>query len=214
MVKTFDITPIKDHIVFTDNGKRVLLDTGCPYIITEENKHTITGGARFLDSAKKDVASDIDEFRGMEYFEQHKVLLDFSNLKVYVADPDEALPVDSPVAEFGVEYTRGRIMFDLNVGGSDRKMIFDTGASITDYMSSAIARTGTYFDTIEDFNPFLGKFKVDRYKLTVKVGTDTFDIPFGELPAPVGAEGIIGVGLYKRYKVLFGIPGKKLVLGR
>ncbi len=105
-------------------------------------------------------------------------------------------------------------MFGLNVGESDRKMIFDTGASITDYMSAAIARTGTYFDTIEDFNPFLGRFKVDRYTLPVKVGTDTIDIPFGELPAPVGADRVIGVGLYKRYKVLFDIPGKKLVLCR
>jgi len=162
MVKTLDINPIKDHIIIIDNGKRVLLDTGCPFIITEENKHSLMGGALFLEAAKEEIARDIVEIRGMKYFEQHKVLLDFNNSRVYVADPSEALPVDSPVAEFDVEYTGGRIMFDLNVGGSDRKMIFDTGASIADYISASHAKAGSYDDNIEDFNPSLGKYRVNR----------------------------------------------------
>lgn len=141
------------------------------------------------------MSPDIDEFRGLEYFCNHKVLFDYRNAKV--------------------------IVFTANIGGMNRGMVFDTGASITDYMSKPIAETGTYFDTIEDFHPNLGKYTVKRYELPVKVGEETLDVPFGVQPAEVepyvkgdGADGVIGVGLYKKFQVLIDLPGKKLVVGR
>ncbi|SHL44282.1 hypothetical protein SAMN05720487_11414 [Fibrobacter sp. UWT2] len=220
-MRTFQADIIRDHFVINDNGRKVLVDTGCPLVITEENKNRIHGGCEALDSARSNVSPDIDEFRGLEYFCNHKVLFDYKNAKVIVADANEALSVENPVAEFDLKNVPGRIVFTANIGGMDRGMVFDTGASITDYMSKPIAETGTYFDTIEDFHPNLGKYTVKRYELPVKVGEETLDVPFGVQPADVephvravGADGVIGVGLYKKYQVLIDLPGKKMILGR
>ena len=220
-MKTFQADMIRDHFVISDNGRKVLVDTGSPFVITEENKNSILGGREALDSVRSNVSPDIDEFRGVEYFCNHKVLFDYKNAKVVVADANEALLLENPVAEFNLKNVPGRIVFTANIGGVDRPMIFDTGASITDYMSKSIAKTGTFFDTIEDFHPNLDKYTVERYALPVKIGEETLDIPFGVQPAEVepyvkgdGADGVIGVGLYKKYQVLIDLPGKKLVVGR
>lgn len=37
MVKILDADLIKGHIIVTDNGKRTLIDTGCPVDINENN---------------------------------------------------------------------------------------------------------------------------------------------------------------------------------
>ena len=51
--------------------------------------------------------------------------------------------------------------------------------------------------------------RVVNYTRPVKVGEETFAVPFGIQPAEVepyvkavGADGVIGVGLYKNYQVL------------
>ncbi|MBR4916414.1 MAG: hypothetical protein IKZ45_04965 [Fibrobacter sp.] len=230
-METFHADLIRDHFVITDNGRRVFLDTGCPFIITEENQDRIPFGRLFLADARRNVSPDIAEFRGMAYFAQHKIVLDYQNALVVVADPSENIPMDT-VAEFTLQENRDprfppnaagidRVIFTMNIGGTDRKMIFDTGASITDYIRESIAKTGPYFDTIRDFNPHLGKYSVDRHALSAQIGNDIFDIPFGIQPAPVdaevssvGANGVIGVGLYKKYKVLVDLQGRKMVIGR
>jgi len=63
--------------------------------------------------------------------------------------------------------------------------------------------------------------RVVNYTRPVKVGEETFAVPFGIQPAEVepyvkavGADGVIGVGLYKNYQVLIDLPSKKMILGR
>ena len=217
---TFNTDMVRDHFVITENGRRILVDTGCPIIITSESRGQME--QNFLADARRHVAPDIAEIRGMAYLTQHKVLFDYENAQVVIADPQDDIPVDT-VAEFDMKNVPGRIVFDVNIGGTVRTMIFDTGASITDYISESIARTGMFFDTAQDFHPDprLGKYTVERFALPIQIGSDTFHIPFGIQPAEVephvraaGANGVIGVGLYKKYKVLLDFRGRKMILGR
>lgn len=82
MVSFFDADLVKDHFIITDNGRRALIDTGCPFIINDENKRRIPMGEGFLQNARENVDPTIDEFRGLEYFAQRKVLFDCPNRRL------------------------------------------------------------------------------------------------------------------------------------
>ncbi len=221
MVKVFDADLIKNHFVITDNGKRALIDTGCPFIINDENRHSKFMGELYLSDAQQNVDSSINEFRGLEYFAQRKVLFDYRKAAIIVADQgDDVAPVH-PVAEFAITGLPIRIVFNTVIGGKSRNLIFDTGASITNYLTESIARTGSPCGTIEDFHPQMGKFNVDLFALPMEIGGETVDIPFGIQPEYIdrevqadGAVGVIGIGLYEKFQVLVDLPNKRLVLGK
>ena len=221
MVKIFDADLIKGHFIVTDNGKRTLIDTGCPFIINDENKQSKPMGELYLNDARRNVDPAIDEFRGLEYFAQRKVLFDYRKAVIVIADQGDEVDPVHPVAEFPISGLPGRIVFSAVIDGMSRKLIFDSGACIANYLTESIAKTGTPCGTTEDFHPQLGKYAVNLFSLPVKVGGETVDIPFGVQPADIdrdvqmsGAVGVIGIGLYKNFQVLVDCPNRRLVLGR
>ena len=115
MVKIFDADLIKGHFIVNDNGKRALVDTGCPYIINDENKYSKPHGELYLNDARSNVDPTISEFRGLEYFAQHKVLFDYKKAAIIVADQgDDVAPVH-PVAEFAISGLPERIFINLAI---------------------------------------------------------------------------------------------------
>ncbi|SHH64231.1 hypothetical protein SAMN05720761_12057 [Fibrobacter sp. UWCM] len=221
MVSIFDADLVKDHFIITDNGRRALIDTGCPFIINDENKQSKPMGELYLNDARRNVDPTIDEFRGLEYFAQRKVLFDYRKAVVVIADQGDEVDPVHPVAEFPISGLPIRIVFSVVIDGVSHKLIFDTGASIANYLTESIAKTGTSCGTVEDFHPQKGKYTVNLFSLPVEVGGETVDIPFGVQPADIdrdvqmsGAVGVIGVGLYKNFQVLVDLPNKRLVLGR
>lgn len=221
MVSIFDADLVKDHFIITDNGRRALIDTGCPFIINDENKQSKPMGELYLNDARRNVDPTIDEFRGLEYFAQRKVLFDYRKAVVVIADQGDEVDPVHPVAEFPITGLPIRIMFSAVIDGVSRKLIFDSGACIANYLTESIAKTGTPCGTVEDFHPQKGKYTVNLFSLPVEVGGETVDIPFGVQPADIdrdvqmsGAVGVIGVGLYKNFQVLVDLPNRRLVLGR
>ncbi|SOE76647.1 hypothetical protein SAMN05720781_2237 [Fibrobacter sp. UWT3] len=221
MVKILDADLIKGHFIINDDDKRALIDTGCPFIINNGNKQSKPMGELFLNDARRNVDPTIDEFRGLEYFAQRKVLFDYRKAAVVVADQGDEVDPAHPVAEFPITGLPIRIMFSAVIDGVSRKLIFDTGASIANYLTESIAKTGTSCGTVEDFHPQKGKYTVNLFSLPVEVGSETVDIPFGVQPADIdrdvqmsGAVGVIGIGLYKNFQVLVDCPNRRLVLGR
>lgn len=221
MVSIFDADLIKGHFIINDDDKRILIDTGCPFIINDENKQSKLMGELYLNDARRNVDPTIDEFRGLEYFAQRKVLFDYKKAVVVIADQGDEVDPVHPVAEFPISGLPQRIVFSAVIDGVSCNLIFDTGASIANYLTESIARTGTPCGAVEDFHPQKGKYTVDLFSLPVEVGGETVDIPFGIQPADIdrdvqmsGAVGVIGVGLYKNFQVLVDLPNKRLVLGR
>jgi hypothetical protein len=221
MASIFDADLFKGHFIITDDDKRALIDTGCPFIINDENKQSRPMGELYLQDARRNVDPTIAEFRGLEYFAQRKVLFDFKKAVVVIADHGDEVDPAHPVAEFPISGLPQRIVFSAVVGGEKRELIFDSGASIANYLTESIAKTGTSCGTVEGFLPQKGKYTVNLFSLPVEVGGETVYIPFGVQPADIdrdvqmsGAVGVIGVGLYKNYQVLVDLPNKRLVLGR
>lgn len=221
MVKIFDADLVKDHFIITDNGKRALIDTGCPFIIHDKNKRRIPMGEGFLQNARENVDPTIDEFRGLEYFAQRKVLFDYRKAVVVIADQGDEVDPVHPVAEFPITGLPIRIMFSAVIDGVSRKLIFDSGACIANYLTESIAKTGTPCGTTEDFLPQKGKYTVDLFSHSMDIGGETVGVPFGVQPEIIdqnvrrsNAFGVVGIGLYEKFQVMLDLPNRRLVLGR
>ena len=119
MVKIFDVDLVKGHFIVTDNGKRALVDTGCPFIINDENKYSIPKGEQYLDDVRRNVDSTINEFRGLEYFAQRKVLFDYKKAAVVVADKGDEV---DPVHRVQCRHRRGESQADLRFGSLYREL--------------------------------------------------------------------------------------------
>ena len=98
MVKIFDADLVKDHFIITDNGKRALIDTGCPFIINDGNKQSKPMGELYLNDARRNVDTTIDEFRGLEYFAQ-RMSIAHQPLKGHVVDAAEGTALDDDVLD-------------------------------------------------------------------------------------------------------------------
>lgn len=210
-----------DHFIVTDNGKRILVDTGCPYDINENSMRQRPGLRRHLEGACGPLNTHIDEFWGMEFLEQHKVLFDYQKETLTVADPNDNLTVDHLVADFPISGLPERIFFDIAIEGVVRKMIFDTGAAIANYLTEPIVNTEKYLRTVTDFHPMLGYYDVDLYEHSVKIGGETVGVPFGVQPEIIdqnvrrsNAFGVVGIGLYEKFQVMLDLPNRRLALGR
>lgn len=212
-----------DHFIVTDNGKRILVDTGCPYDINERNMQRIPALRQHLKGACEPLNTHIDEFWGMEFLEQHKVLFDYQKETFTVADLNDNLTVDHLVAELSMHSVHGlaRIIVTMNIAGVDRNILFDSGACIANYLTRAITNTEKHLREVTDFHPQIGFYDVDLYEHPVKNGSETVDVPFGFQPPEVepsvraaGAEGVIGIGLYEKFQVLVDCPNQRIVLGK
>ena len=223
MVKILDVDLIKGHFIVTDNGKRTLIDTGCPLDINENNMQRIPGLRQHLEGARRFVDPTLDEFWGLEYFARHEVLFDYRKKAVMVADQGDDIMVVHPIAEYPLlrSIVNPRLIIPMKIAGVERKMVFDSGACIANYITESIATTGAEAGSVLDDHPDLGRYEVKLFNLPVDIGGESVDIPFGIQPAKVdryvqadGAIGVIGLGLYKNFQVLVDCPNRRLVLGK
>ena len=165
----------------------------------------------------------MDEFWGLEYFARHKVLFDYRKKAVMVADQGDDIMAVHSIAEYPLlrSIVSPRLIILIKIAGVERKMVFDSGAYIANYITKSIATTGTEAGSVFDEHPDLGRYEVKLFNLPVEIGGESVDIPFGSQPAKVdryvqadGAIGVIGIGLYEKFQVLVDLPNKRLVLGR
>ena len=223
MAKILDADLIKGHFIVSDNGKRTLIDTGCPVDINENNMQRIPGLRQHLEGARRFVDPTLDEFWGLEYFARHKVLFDYRKKAVMVADQGDDIMVVRPIAEYPLlrSIVNPRLIIPMKIAGVERKMVFDSGACIANYITESIATTGAEAGSVLDDHPDLGRYEVKLFNLPVDIGGESVDIPFGIQPAKVdryvqadGAIGVIGLGLYEKFQVLVDCPNRRLVLGK
>ncbi len=84
------------------------------------------------------------------------------------------------------------------IGGTDRRMFFDTGAQIS-YFQDESLNTFPSVGAVTDFYPGVGQFQTETYMVDATIGTEQHKLRCGSLPELLGmtlmiagTEGIIG----------------------
>ena len=224
MPETFDIDLYDGHLIFTNDGQKVLVDTGSPVTIGRSNhfvfmdqEHNCTTAlmGKDINAISEMMDYDIDVLMGMDVIGKYKMLADYKSKKVTFSSED--IPFE-PICTAPITQEMGVVCVYLRVKGNDVKFALDTGARIS-YIAEAYTLGETQIEEREDFNPAIGQFTTPIYAMEASIGGQSFPVNFGKLPTKLammlqmmGIEGAIGYDLFDKYKVLLDFHQNQMLL--
>lgn len=206
MKETFKINLVDGHLLISDNGNTILVDTGSPLTIHKENSLTFLGRERrvhtsMLGNDIKKISSlsgiEFSTLLGMDIMSAYRVVFDYQNLELTFLDGDEpAMEGDLlPLGDVG-----GAKVVDVEMNGQTLKMAVDN--SVTEGLESCGEK--------EDFHPIAGRYVTKVYELEGIVGGKAFKGVYGNLPMMlglplklVGIKGVVGYDFFKSFKIEF-----------
>ena len=207
-MKTFHIDLYDGHLIFEENGLKVLVDTGCPV--------TFGFGGKGIPEIAALMGYDIDVFMGMNLVEQFYVQTDYKKKEITFST--DVIPFE-PICTVPIIRGRmGEVCIDLMVKGECVRLALDTGAKIS-YIDDAFTNGETIIETRDDFNPLIGKFSTPIYAMEASVGNQSLSVNFGKLPPVMamplkmmGIYGAIGFDLFNAFTVLMDFKKNMLLL--
>ena len=158
MTKTFEINLYDGHLIFNNNGQKVLVDTGSPVTISRSNhfvfmdqeyKCTTSLMGHDISSISKMMGYDIDVLMGLDVIGDYKMLTDYKSAKVTFSSED--IPFE-PICTTPIIQEMGAICVILRVKGEDVRLFLDTGAKIS-YIAETYTSDETAIEVLEDFYP-------------------------------------------------------------
>lgn len=215
MKQTFPINLVDSHLLISDNGNTILVDTGSPMTVhkaqslhflgREFKTHTSILGSKVSDLSKL-AGIEFSTLLGMDILTQYKVVFDYENRQLTFLSPDEA----------GIEGTEipllnlmGAVGVKVGIAGQEYVMAVDTGAPLS-YISESVTSDMQPVGEKEDFHPMAGRYTTPVYEAESEVAGRTFTVSYGNLPAllalplQVGSiDGVIGYDFFKSFKVMF-----------
>ena len=225
MMKTFHIDLYDGHLIFEDNGLKVLVDTGCPVTIGKDTYFDFMGkqyqclsdfGGKGIPEISALMGYDIDVFMGMNLVEQFYVQTDYK--KKEITFNTDVIPFE-PICTVPIIRGRmGEVCIDLMVKGKCVRLALDTGAKIS-YIDESFTVGKPVIETREDFSPFIGNFETPIYLIDTSLGDQTFPVYFGNLPSQMasmlkmmGIYGAIGFDLFNAFTILLDFRNNELLL--
>ena len=206
----------KKYILTQSAEGYVIVDTGSPSSYHESGQLTFGGVSHACPTSiigvdgralSTEVGLPVVGLVGMDVMNTcNHIFFDYTNAQIAVGDDRQdvsgAIPLPSG-SIMGVPY------IDIPVENRRARVFLDTGAPIS-YISGSYTNNLTPKDSVQDYNPVLGKFRTDIYEVRVGIGADTHVMSFGNLSTPiqmalklVGIDGIIGYELFSRYGMLY-----------
>ena len=215
MKETFKINLVDGHLLISDNGNTILVDTGSPLTIHKENSLTFLGRERrvhtsMLGNDIKKISSlsgiEFSTLLGMDIMSAYRVVFDYQNLELTFLDGDEPATEGDllPLGDVG-----GAKVVDVEMNGQTLKMAVDTGAPVS-YVDNSVTEGLESCGEKEDFHPIAGRYVTKVYELEGVVGGKAFKGVYGNLPMMlglplklVGIKGVVGYDFFKSFKIEF-----------
>lgn len=203
---TLPLTTSNGHFIVTIDDKNYILDTGSPvsYSFADKTSFVLFGDKHltFLPFPLKGVKEEIEELVNMPVsgiigLNTMKELkrMEISKEKGYIKFGGDSVS-DSAGYSIPFEENNGVLTIGIKVNGKDTRVILDTGARI-DYLDSSLLDTSNAVRHERDYNPILGHFEVDGYRITYGIGDQEIEtITYGatdKLKNYVLSTGIRGV---------------------
>ena len=198
-----DLKSQAGHLYVSIDGHDWLLDTGAPTSFGDI-KSLYIGKIEFTvpESYMGLNATQLSEFVchstmgiiGADVLNEFCILIDVGGEQISFATNEIKLAGD--ILE--IEEFMGIPIVSPNIGGANRRMIFDTGAQIS-YLQNISLNTFPSAGIVNDFYPGVGQFQTETYMVDVSIGTKSQQLRCGSLPELLGmtlmmtgTEGIIG----------------------
>lgn len=225
MVKSFLIDLFDGHLIFDNDGLKVLVDTGCPVTIGKSTHFDFMGqsyqcmtdfGGKGITEISAMMGYDIDVFMGMNIIEQFYIKTNYQSKEITFST--EEIPFDSICSIPIIRGRMGEVCIDLTVKGQNIKLALDTGARIS-YIDESFTNGEPVVETRDDFNPMIGNFSTPIYSMEASVCEQIFPVNFGKLPPVMamplkmmGIYGAIGFDLFNAFTVLMDFKKNMLSL--
>lgn len=215
MFTSYPIRLINNHIIVYSE-QQLILDTGSPVSFHSSGIIDLCGEDIAVNTSIPGVSADylsskvgtrIDGLLGMDIIDRYPLLIDL-HCGFMFADDDAVYPRALDDFELG-PVAQGLLAIRMLVNNRPVKMIVDTGAPVS-YINQSIVSGMANDGEIDDFHPLIGDFHTKTYCCEVipMTGENPYNQMFGVLPEMLGltlamlqADGIIGVELFKRYRI-------------
>ena len=222
-MRTFEIDLYDGHLIFENNGQKILLDTGSPVTISRNNtlefmdmEHScVTSMGVDIEKISDLLGYRIDTLLGLDILRKYYIEIDYKNKKVTFYN--EATSFDSQI-EVPITGKMGTICMELETQGHTLDVAIDTGAKIS-YINNRYTENKNSIDVRDDFHPIIGNFQTPIYEMEGSVGGKTFPIEFGVLPdiysntlEMIGISGVIGFDLFNSFTAYIDLTNNKMHL--
>lgn len=213
MKQAYDINLFDGHLIITENGKDILVDTGSPFTLSRDcnflfmgkNWHMETNIAgKTIDTFCELVGRRFDVLLGMDIMCGLSVLVDYKQKQAIFSDEEFS---HEGFSELTMEQV-GAITIPITVKGRLMNFALDTGAKIS-YIDNNYISAEVSIDELDDFSPFVGHFTTNIYDMQATIGDTTFPVKFGTLPRnlssmlrTMGLDGAIGYDLFAAFTVI------------
>ena len=225
MKRTFDINLVDGHLLISDNGNTILVDTGSPVTVHQEDTlsflgrefpvHTSILGDR-IDSLCKLSGIEFTTLLGMDILSQYRVVFDYENRELTFLTDEEAGMEGTTVPLVNVLGGVKAVCMEIN--GQPLKMAIDTGAPLS-YVDRIVTDDFESIGEKEDFHPMAGRYTTPIFKLEAEFCGKRFTGTYGNLPTMMGLslkfgglDGVVGYDFFKSFKVLFDFRNSVVVL--
>jgi hypothetical protein len=181
------------HPVLTIEGRKYLMDTGCPVsfgvvpaLSIGTRRFPILGpeGIQGFDiEAVRRLVSTVDGLVGMDVLAPFCWVLDAVQGRAMVSSKSPGLPVKG-VTQARVSHQStldNRPVLTVHYDGRAERALFDTGAWLS-YRVAKRPPAEAAEGLVEDYNPQLGPFTTPVWKTQLALEGKAFPVQFGELP--------------------------------
>ncbi len=222
----FNIDTFDGHIILIDNGKKILLDTGCPYTIgihdtfdfMGRQHHCFTSLAGFgINDISKLMNYQVDILMGMDLIGQYYLRIEYNSKTVTFSENE--IPFQS-ICTTPIRSNMGAISVVLSVKNENVTLALDTGAKIS-YIGKKFTHNEVLNGKKTDFNPMIGNFETPIYNINASIEGVVFPVKFGNLPdmyasqmKMMGLDGAIGYDLFIAYNVYLDFQNMTMHIGK
>ena len=225
MKRTFDINLVDGHLLISDNGNTILVDTGSPVTVHQEDTlnflgrefpvHTSIMGDG-IGSLCRLSGIEFTTLLGMDILSQYRVVFDYENRQItFLTDEESGLEGTTlPL----VNVMGGVKAVTMQIGGQQLKVAIDTGAPLS-YVDTMVTDGLEPVGEKEDFHPMAGRYTTPIFKLEAEFCGKRFTGTYGNLPTMMGLslklgglDGVVGYDFFKSFKVLFDFRNSVVVL--
>lgn len=222
----FKINLVKNHCVFTHDGRKLLLDTGSPNSYAKDrivfDNNNVTANEAVIRTINEGFGMEIDGLLGMDILKNYSITIDYPNREL-------AFDKNMQNAEgivLNLTYSSDIPVINvLSENGDNTDFFFDTGAAGCSYISPVLTEGLQQKGELSDFHPSIGNMILPKYETNIQIYDREYPdrkiiVNMIAAKAPIKVQsmftgtikGIIGYDLLKDNKVILQFPSDKLIV--